>query len=198
MNNKFSSFKFTTVFLSAIFCFIHLCSDAQNVNSAKVKNRAQDSAILVWLKELYEPGVVVGEDSIFLNKESERLLTDKEYRQVMYPAIYTWQAAINFIQKQEIKKALWFFINLYLVNDQNKELVVKSILTYDKIFKMEKMLVSSFYTYSLTDPEVGTIEEGHSKVTAPHIMEKKLNALKALLFYLDKYKPEGRKDSAGN
>lgn len=197
MNNKFSSLKLITVFLSIIFCFIQLSSDAQNVNS-KIENRSQDSAILAWLKDLYEPGVMVGEDSIFLNKESERLLIDKQYRQVMYPATYTWEAAINFIQKQEIKKALWFFINLYLVNDQNKELVVKSILTYDKIFKMEKMLVSSFYTYSLTDPEVGTIEQGHSKITAPQIMEKKLNALKAMLFYLDKYKPENRKDSTGH
>jgi len=197
MKNKFSSLKLSTVFLSIIFCFIQLCSHAQSV-TANAENRAQDSAILAWLKELYEPGVVVGDDSIFLNKESERLLTDKEYRQVMYPAVYTWEAAVGFIQKQEIKKAVWFFINLYLVNDQNKELVVKSLLTYDKIFKMEKMLVSSFYTYSLTDPEVGTIEQGHSKITTPQVMDKKLNALKEMLFYLDKYKPANRKDSAGH
>ena len=91
------------------------------------------------------------------------------------------------------KKALWFFINLYLVDDKNKEVVVKSLLMYDKIFKVEKILVSSFYTYSLTDPEIGTIDGGQSKITAPHIMEQKLNALKAMLFYLDKYKPANRK-----
>jgi hypothetical protein len=59
---------------------------------------------------------------------------------------------------------------------------------------MDKVLMSSFYTYSLTDPEIGTIEDGHSEITAPHIMEKKLNALKAMLFYLDKYKSEGKKE----
>lgn len=198
MNNKFSSSKVVTFFLSAIFCFIHLHSNAQAAKPTVNENRTRDSSILVWLKDLYEPGVVVGEDSIFVNKETERLLTDKEYRQVMYPAMYTWQATIDFIQKQEIKKAIWFFINLYLVNDQNKELVVKSLLTYDKIFKMEKMIVSSFYTYSLTDPEVGTIDGGQSKITAPHIMEKKLNAVKAMLFYLDKYKPANRKDSTAH
>ena len=156
---------------------------------------AKDSVLLAWLKDLYEPGVMVGDDSIYLNKESERLLKDPQYRRVMYPPVYTWDTAISFIHRQEVKKALWFFINLYLVNDQNKKLVVKAILTYDKIFKMEKILVSTFYTYCLTDPEIGTIEDGHSEITAPDIMEKKLNALKAMLFYLNKYKPENRKDS---
>ncbi len=116
----------------------------------------------------------------------------------MYPAKYTWEAAAGFIQKQEIKKAIWYFINLYTINDQNKELVIKSILVYDKFFKMEKVLMSSFYTYSLTDPEIGKIENGHSEITAPHIMEKKLNALKAMLFNLQKYKPKEGTDNSKN
>lgn len=197
MNNQTSSLSLTIVFFIGIF-FIASSSFGQTVTSSVPNGTTNDSTVLVWLKDLYEPGVSVTDDSIFLNKEAERLINDSQYRRVIYPAVYTWEAAINFIQKQELKKAVWFFINLYSVNDQNKELVVKSIVAYDKIFKMEKVLVSSFYTYSLTDPEIGTIEEGHSKITAPHIMEKKLNALKAMLFYLDKYKPANRKDSTGH
>jgi hypothetical protein len=106
----------------------------------------------------------------------------------MYPATYTWEAAADLIKKQEIKKAVWYFINLYTINDENKELVIKSLLVYNKFFKMDKVLMGSFYTYSLTDPEIGKIANGHSEITAPHIMEKKLNALKAMLYYLDKYK----------
>ena len=181
--------------LFGILCFIFSGSDAQDTKPAPAETKTKDS-VLVWLKDLYEPGVKVEYDSLVISKEAERLLNDKEYRKVMYPSVYTWDMAKVFIQQQEIKKALWFFINLYLVNDKNKELVVKSILVYDKLFKMEKMLVSSFYTYSLTDPEIGTIEEGNSKITAPHIMEKKLNALKAMLFYLDKYKPRDRKEDS--
>lgn len=176
-----------------------LCIISSNVKGQALKPASTGStndSTLLWLKDLNEAGIKVDGDSIFVSKESELLIKDDNYRKIMYPAVYTWPVAISFIQKQEIKKALWFFINLYLINDQNKELVVKSILMYDKVFKMDKVLVNSFYTYSLTDPEIGTIEEGHSKITAPHIMEKKLNALKAMLFYLDKYKPKDRKDDS--
>lgn len=186
-----------TTLLLGIICFISSGLYGQNKNNDSI-TKAYDSAMLVWLKDLYEPGVKVTEDSIQLNKETERLLKDAAYRQVMYPAVYTWEEAKNYIQKQEIKKALWFFINLYLVSDQNKELVIKSLLIYDKVFKIDKVLVSSFYTYSFTDPEIGSIEGGHSKITAPHIMEKKLNALKAMLFYVEKYRLADKKDTSKN
>ena len=116
----------------------------------------------------------------------------------MYPSVYTWDVAKEFVQKQEIKKALWFFINLYLARQENKEIVVKSLLVYNKVFKMDKMLVSAFYTYILTDPEIGMIEEGRSEITAPQVMEKKMNALKEMLFYLDKYKTKDVKEESAN
>lgn len=98
---------------------------------------------------------------------------------------FTPEAALTYIKKQELKKAFWFLINLYDVNDKNKDLIVKSLTVYDKIFKMDKILPSVFYTYSLTDPEIGSVEGGHSEVTAPHILERKLNAMKAIMFYLE-------------
>ncbi|MBK7428810.1 MAG: hypothetical protein IPI60_18230 [Saprospiraceae bacterium] len=81
-----------------------------------------------------------------------------------------------------------------MINDENKNLVIKSLLSYDRFLKMDKVLVSTFYTYILMDPEIGTIENGQSKIIAPHIMENKLSALKEILFYLDKYKEEDRKN----
>ena len=144
--------------------------------------------------------MTVTDDSIIVNEETARLLNEEEYRKIIYPKVYTWDMVKNSIQTQDLKKAFWFLMNLYLVNDpanQNKELVIKSLLTYDRLFKMDKLLVNTFYTYIFTDPEIGTIADGHSKVTAPHIMDKKLNALKEILFYLDKYKPKDRKDDPG-
>nr|ACN58831.1 hypothetical protein AKSOIL_0216 [uncultured bacterium BLR12] len=194
MSKQTSLVSLAITFLLGIQCVV-LPGYAQIAEPAAGGSVRPDSTFLTWLKDLYEPGVMVGDDSIFINKETARLLQDTQYQHLVYPPVYTWPAAISFIQKQELKKAFWYFINLYPINSQNKELVVKSILVYDKIYRMEKILVSTFYTYSLTDPEIGTIEQGHSKVTAPHIMEKKLNALKEMLFYLDKYKPEGRKEN---
>jgi len=178
------------LFLIAALCFASAKSYCQTAALPAVDTGKGQEPGLAWLKDLYEPGVTMQADTLVINKEAARLLNDEQYRQTMYPQKYTWEAAAGFIQKQEIKKAIWYFINLYTINDQNKELVIKSILVYDKFFKMEKVLMSSFYTYSLTDPEIGKIENGHSEITAPHIMEKKLNALKAMLFYLHKYKPK--------
>ncbi len=190
MTNKMAS-TLSVAILACLICLSSLCN-AQTTH-ATIQNSSADSVLLVWLKDLYEPGVKVDGDSFYVNKESERLISDIAYRKLIYPATYTWEAVTDLIQRQEIKKAVWFLINLYLVNDKYKEMVIKSVLIYDKLFKMDKILVSSFYTYSLTDPEVGTIVEGSSKVTAPHIMEKKINALKSILFYLDKYQPADRK-----
>ncbi len=186
------------LFLITALCFVSAKSYCQTAVLSEVDTVKQQEPGLAWLKDLYEPGVSMQADSLLINKEAERLLNDAQYRQTMYPLKYTWEAAAGFIHKQEIKKAIWYFINLYTINDQNKELVIKSILVYDKFFKMEKVLMSSFYTYSLTDPEIGKIENGHSEITAPHIMERKLNALKAMLFYLHKYKLEGRKEDVKN
>ena len=182
----------------AALCFASAKSYCQTAVLPEVDTAKGQEPGLAWLKDLYEPGVTMQADTLVINKEAARLLNDEQYRQTMYPQKYTWEAAAGFIQKQEIKKAIWYFINLYTINDQNKELVIKSILVYDKFFKMEKVLMSSFYTYSLTDPEIGKIENGHSEITAPHIMEKKLNALKAMLFYLQKYKPKESVDNSKN
>lgn len=196
MIKKNSSIK-PVVYVFMVFYFLGTSVMGQTNPTPKL-DVTKDSSIIAWIKELDEPGVKLIADSLFISKESQRVLADAQYRSIVYPKVYTWEAAKGFIQNQDVKKALWFFINLYLVNDQNKEMVVKSILVYDKIFKMNKLLVSAFYTYCLTDPEIGTIEDGHSEITAPHIMEKKLNALKEMLFYLDKYRSANRKDSAGN
>jgi hypothetical protein len=175
-----------------LLCFAASKGNCQTSTTPSVDTPTQEEFSIAWLKDLYEPGVMMQADSLVINKEAEHLLNDAGYRQTMYPATYTWEAAASFIQKQEIKKAVWYFINLYLKNDENKEMVIKSLLVYDKVFKMEKVLMSSFYTYSFTDPEIGKIENGHSEINAPHIMEKKLNALKAMLYYLNKYKSKDR------
>jgi hypothetical protein len=185
-------FSITKNNILLIFGFFAVCSDIYGQTS-KISIKSNDTVIATWVKDLYEPGVKVEEDSIFMNEEAQKLMNDEIYRNLIYPKSYTWQTTLNLIQKQELKKAFWYFINLYLVSDQNKDLVIKSILTYDKLFKMDKVLVSTFYTYSLTDPEIGTIKEGKSNVTSPHIMEKKLQALKEMLFYLDKYRKEDKK-----
>ncbi len=150
--------------VNTVFNFASTKGFGQTAITPAVDSAKKYESGIAWLKDLYEPGVTMQADSLLINKEAERLLNDAQYRQTIYPAKYTWEAAARFIQKQEIKKAVWYFINLYNISDENKELVIKSLLVYDKYFKMDKVLMSSFYTYSLTDPEIGTIEDGHSEI----------------------------------
>ena len=79
-------------------------------------------------------------------------------------------------------------INLYSVGEYHREKVVKSVLTFDHMFKMEEVLTSAFYTYCYTDPEIGQIVDGKPVVKAPHVLENKLNAVKEIIFYMDRYK----------
>ena len=78
-------------------------------------------------------------------------------------------------------------LNLYLKNDKNKDLVVKSILSYNKLFKMGEIMEATYKTYALLDPEIGVFKNGQTEITSPHILENKLNALKEILFYIEKY-----------
>ena len=42
-----------------------------------------DSTILAWLKDINEEGVAVIGDSVIMNAETIRLLTDSQYRQII-------------------------------------------------------------------------------------------------------------------
>lgn len=183
------------VCLAAVF-FSTLPKDVSaQTNGQPVENiskATQDSIILAWLEDLNKESVSVTGDSVRISAETSRLLNDESYRQLMYPETYNWETVIYFIQKQDLKKAFWYLVNLYLIDDKNKDIVMKSFRTYDQLFKMDKVLPSVFYTYALTDSEIGSVNEGHFDVTAPHIMEKKLNALKEILFYLDKYRAKDK------
>ena len=187
--NYFRTFKTSVTFLLVIGITVIAqqgFSQAGQSSSQVDKNEI----IIDWVKDLYEPGVSLDEDNVLINEESRRLLNDVNYRKLMYPDQYTWGVAMEFIKRQELNKAFWYFINLYRTDDKNKELVVKSVLTYNRIFKMEEIMVSTFYTYCYMDPEVAKIVDGKSEITAPHILEEKLMVVKEILFYLDKFKEE--------
>lgn len=175
-----------------LFPKVHLGQSAEKPVMAD--SASNDSVIMAWLESLYKEGVTVANDSVIISEETSRLLTDEAYRKLIYPDVYTWDMVKSFIQTQDLRKAYWYMLNLYLADEKSKEMAVQFLLMYDRLFKMDKILVNTFYTYVLTDPDIGNVVDGHFKVTAPHIMEKKLTALRELLFYMDKYKPENKKE----
>jgi hypothetical protein len=176
---KLNILKVKNIIFSLI-CMTTLSASAQVID--------YDKQVTDWLNDIYEAGVSVEDDSIIVKGESARILNDPEYKKFIYPKTYEWPVALKLIELQQLKPAFWYMINLYLINEQNKELVVKTILTYNKFLKMDKALVGAFYTYSVMDPEVGSVIDGRQQITAPHILERKLQVLKELLYYLEKFK----------
>jgi len=178
--------KYQIFLIGLIFSLSFNMLFAQNTSS--VAQSDKDQAIISWLETLSQPGVSLEEDAVVMNAEAERLMTDENYRKEMYPEVYTWEKTMEFISKQELPKAFWYMINLYQDNDKNKELVLKSVLTYEQVFQMDKVLVSSFYTYIYMDLESSVFVDGVPEVISPDIMEGKLNTLKDILYFIAKFR----------
>lgn len=143
-----------------------------------------------WLMELTEKGLDVSRDSIQFSKEFQRAWKEEEYRASLFPETYTWEPALQFIQDQELKKAFWYFINLYPENEKNKKLVIRSVLAYDQLFKMDEVLVNTFYTYCFMDPQVNIVTNGIPEITHPDILEAKLRNVKEIIGYIHRFREQ--------
>jgi len=171
--------------LTLLICFFPFVVISQTTAKSRID---QNELAKKWLVDLSEKGIEVTDDSIKLSKEFQKVLLDENYRATIYPETYTWEKVLMFIQTQELKKAFWFFINLYPESEKNKELVIKSVLTYDKLFKMDELLVNTFYTYCFIDPEVCIIKDGVPEVAHPDILEGKLRNVKEIIGFINYYR----------
>jgi hypothetical protein len=150
----------------------------------------RDSVIIGWIQDLYTSDLFVEGDSTRYLLEKERLLGDSVYRQLVYPETYTWPVAAELIKRQELKKAFWYFINLYRDDKKNKDMVLTCFLTYSKLFKMDEVIFNTFYTYCETDPQISKIKDGEAIMYAPHILEEKEDAMIDILTYMKQYRVE--------
>jgi hypothetical protein len=163
----------------------------QNPDSAStMKMNEEQRTFLRNMIELYDKGIELSDDSIRISKEAQKVLQDAEYRATLYPEVYTWNEAIKFIKEQELKKAFWFFINLYPQNETNKKLVIESVITYDRLLKMDEIMVNTFYTYSMADPEVSIVKDGKTEIIRPDILEAKMRATKEIVSYIIAYRKQ--------
>jgi len=181
-----------TVLKLILLClsFLVMFSHTHGQTDSEIQLQEDNEKVLEWIEDLYEHGVSTSEDSISINKETHRLINDQSYRNEIYPTVYTWNKAMHFMASQELKKAFWYMLNLYLENDKNKDLVIKSILTYNSLFKMNEVMEATYKTYALLDPGIGKFNEGQFEITKPHMLESKLNALKEILYFIEKYSNE--------
>ena len=177
------------VFLLLVYS-LNICGQSNPMRSSDSISisKEQLSQTLNMLKNLSTKGLDMSEDSLIVSEEFNKLIQDENYRKTVYPNIYTWEETINYINSKDLKKAFWFLINLYPTSDKNKQLVIRSVITYDALFNMDKVLINTFYTYAFTDPEVSIIVENSPEITRPDILESKLRTVNELIQYINKYR----------
>lgn len=174
--------KILTIYL----CFLSAITFGQ----IREDSSQQNNDSLNWVTELGEKGLSFEEDSLIISKEFQKVLQDSSYRNLLFPRQYTWTQTTQFLQAKELKKAFWYFINLYPENERNKEMVVRSVLAYEKLFKMDEILVNTFYTYSFMDPEVSLIKDGKPEIVRPDLLEAKLRNVKEIVGYIYGYRKQ--------
>ena len=177
------------VFLLLVYS-LNICGQSNPMRSSDSISisKEQLSQTIDMLKSLNTKGIDMSEDSVIVSDEFNKLLNDETYRRTIYPDVYSWEQTLNYIQTKDLKKAFWFLINLYPTSDKNKVLVLKSVITYDALFNMDKVLINTFYTYAFTDPEVSIIVENSPEITRPDILESKLRTVNELIQYINKYR----------
>ncbi len=160
---------------------------AKNIASKDTTNTAV-KFLKEWEKNFLAEGISIEKDSLHISDESKKLLLDSEYRKSIYPAKYNWQQAIQLMNKMELKQAFWHLINLYRTEPEHKELVLQTFIMYDSLVNMEKILVNTFYTYALTDPEICVFKNSNPKIVHPDILEKKLADVKYITAFIVDYR----------
>ncbi len=152
-----------------------------NKASNKDSTNAAIAFVKAWEKDFLDIGMSLQKDSLHINEEAKKLLLDSEYRKSTYPATYNWQQAIALMNKMDLKKAFWHIINLYRTDTAHKELALQTFVLYDSLVDMEKILMNSFYTYSLTDPQVCVIKNGKPDIQHPDVLESKFGTVKEII-----------------
>ena len=169
--------------------FISLILSGQEVSATKEADPVS-IAIVNWLSELTEVGIETSGNNLKISKESQKVLDNPAYRATIYPKEYTWDHTLKALQDQDLRKAFWFFINMYPKSSSNKDIILKSVLSYDKLFNMDKVLIATFYTYCFMDPEVSVIIDGKPEIVRPDILETKQRSVKEITAYINWYRKQ--------
>jgi hypothetical protein len=136
-----------------------------------------------WLNGLYDMGVDQKKDSIYIKEEVQRLVKDSAYRNSIYPQKYDWPAVVTLMKSMELKKSFWHLINIYAddTTTRSRSIVLGTLVLYDSLVEMDKLLINSYYTYAFTDPRVCHIKNGKPDIFRPDLLEKNLAITKEII-----------------
>jgi hypothetical protein len=134
-----------------------------------------------FFNNLSSMGVETRNDSLIVKQEVVKLFTDSLYRKSVYPAQYTWQEAILLLREMDLKKAFWYMLNLYETDTAHRSFVLGTFVAYDSLMSMDKILLSTYYTYAFADPRVSRIKDNKPDIFRPDLLEHGLMRLKDII-----------------
>lgn len=137
-----------------------------------------------WMADLTDMGVERKNDSFFVKEEVVKLLKDSAYRNSVYPATYSWPQVVSLMNRMELKKAFWHLINLYETDTAHRNVVIGTFVLYDSLMDMDKILLSTYYTYAFADPESCRIVNHKPEIFRPDILERKLRTTREIVNYI--------------
>ena len=178
-----------TIIICLLFC-MPFAGSGQEQDSIIPSQRVFLKETIESLSDLMVKGLEMTGDSVVASEEFLILMNDSEYRNQVFPETYTWQQTVNFMSAMELKKTFWFYINLYSESETNKEMVLKAVLSYDKMLKMDEVITNTFSTYCFADPEVSIIKGGKPEIIRPDILEAKLKNVKEIVAYIHGYRKQ--------
>ncbi len=177
-----------------IFTLITLCAFSTLLLGQTARSNAenytpeQEAAAERWLDNLYTMGFEIKGDSMHVNEEGRLILQNEDYQKLLYPEHYTWEHTVALMKKTALKPAFWYLINLYYKQPEHKNLVLQTIIPFDQLMEMDKIMVNIYYTYISFDPEVTEKKDGKSTFKRPDIAEAKLAVVKEIVEHILYYR----------
>ena len=171
--------------LILLFTFLWLASLSQSQTIMRLDTTRESKEYWnKWLTDQFEIGIEQKNDSLFIRPEVIKILNDSIYRNSVYPQKYEWPTALNLMKAMDLKKAFWHLINIYMTDTASHSMIIGTMLLYDSLMDMDKMLVNAYYTYAFTDPRVCRIQNGKPDIFRPDLLEKHLNVIKEIINYI--------------
>lgn len=182
--------KYVTVISSLFYLLtlpLHLHCQSDTL-APFVVSHEQEMQAQQWIDNLYEMGIRIEGDTVFVSEETRKIAADTAYRAMIYRTPYSWAEANNLFDKKQFKIAFWYLLNIYQDNPSGREKVIKYVLSFDHLFQMDKVMTSVFYTYAFLDPQVAIIIDGKPDVRHPEIIEEKQAVLREIVQYIWAYR----------
>ena len=127
-----------------------------------------------------------GEGTIKLSKETQRLLSDSEYRESIYTREYNLAEVQSRLAEKRLTQALWALINMHQTEPYVAAMVVHNL---SRLGVRSELYINAFYTYAMADPEIFSFGPGDPYIENPEILESKLASCRALCVHADRVPP---------